>query len=104
MSDIAALIDKAFDYRGDVSLDLKDGSHLVGFLSNRYPKGTAQNREPRIEVMIEGRDDKLVIRYADIQDIRFTGEDPAAGKSWEEYQAKQAAKKAAAAKQADARK
>jgi hypothetical protein len=98
MSDISALIDKAFDYRGDVTIDLKDGNHVEGFVSNRYPNGTRSNPEPRIEVMIADRDDKLVLKYGDIQNIRFTGEDTAAGKSWEEWQAKQAAKKAAEAK------
>ncbi|MSR65632.1 MAG: hypothetical protein EXS18_07620 [Verrucomicrobiae bacterium] len=98
MSDILALIEKAFDYRGDVTIDLKDGSDVVGFVSNRYATGSKTNPEPRIELMVEGRDDKLVIEYADIQDIRFTGEDTAAGKSWADYQAKQAAKKASEAK------
>jgi hypothetical protein len=98
MSDIAALVAKAFDYRGDVTIELRDGSQVVGFVSNHYPKGTSPDREPRIEMMVPGRDDKLVIRYADITNVRFTGEDPAAGKSWEEYQARQAARKAADAK------
>jgi len=102
MSDISALIDKAFDYRGDVTLDLKDGTPVVGYLSNRYPNGTPSDRTPRVEMMLADRADKLVIKYADIANVRFTGEDTAAGKSWEEWQAKQAAKKAAEAKQAKA--
>jgi hypothetical protein len=93
MSHIVALIDKAFDYRGDVTLDLNDGTQVVGFLSNRYPSGTPSDRTPRVEMMLADRDDKLIIKYADIRDVRFTGEDTAAGKSWEEWQAKQAAKK-----------
>lgn len=98
MSDISSLIDKAFDYRGDVTLDLKDGTQVVGYMGNRYPKGTPTDRTPRVEMMIADRNDKLVIPYADIADVRFSGEDTAAGKSWEEWQAKQAAKKAAEAK------
>lgn len=98
MSDLAALIDKAFDYRGDVTLDLKDGRQLVGFVSNRYPKGTPSNRTPRVEIMVDGHGEKLTVSYADIAHIRFTGEDPAVGKSWEEWQARQAAKKVAEAK------
>ena len=98
MSDISSLIDKAFDYRGDVTLDLNDGTQVVGFMSNRYPKGTQTDRTPRVEMMVAGRDDKLAIPYANIKDVKFTGEDTAAGKSWEEWQAKEAAKKAAEAK------
>ncbi len=92
------MVEKAFDYRGDVTLDLKDGRQIVGFLSNRHPKGTRHNPEPRVELMVHGNHDTVTVRYADIHDIRFTGEDPAAGKSWEEYQARQAAKRAAQAK------
>lgn len=98
MSDISALVDKAFDYRGDVTLDLKDGRQIVGYMSNRYPTGTPSDATPRVEMMVDGQNDKLIVPYADIADIRFTGEDAAAGKSWEEWQAKQAAKKAAEAK------
>lgn len=98
MSDIATLIDKAFDYRGDITLDLKDGRQVVGFMSNRHPKGTPSNRTPRVEMMVDGQGEKVTVNYADIAHIRFTGEDPAAGKSWEEWQAKQTAKKAAEAK------
>ena len=94
MSHIAALIDQAFDYRGDVTLDLKDGTQVVGYMSNRYPTGTPSDRTPRVEMMIADRDAKFVIGYADIVDVRLTGEDTAAGKSWEEWQARQAAKKA----------
>jgi hypothetical protein len=95
MPDIAALIDQAFDYRGDVTLDLADGRQLVGYLGNRYPKGTSADRTPRVEMMLPGQDEKVVIAYAEIANVRFTGEDTAAGKSWEAWQAKQAAKKAA---------
>ena|ERR1043166_5838100 len=99
MSDLSSLIDKAFDYRGDVTLDLNDGTQVVGFMSNRYPKGTHSDGTPRVEMMVAGCDDKLVVPYSNIKDVRFTGEDTAAGKSWEEWQAKQAAKKAAQPKQ-----
>ncbi len=94
MNDLATTIEKAFDYRGDVTVDLVDGSQVVGFVFNRHPNGTRLNPEPRVEIMIQGSRDKVVLRYTDIQNVRLTGEDPAAGKSWEEYQAKRAAKKA----------
>lgn len=90
MPDIHALVDEAFDYRGDVTLDLKDGAQIVGYVSNRYPKGTSSDPTPRLEVMIEGQSDKRVIQYAEIADIHLTGEDAAAGKSWEEWVKRQA--------------
>ncbi len=93
MNNIPALVDKAFDYRGDVTIELQDGSQLVGYVSNRSANGSARVSEAHLEFMIADRVDKLVVRYANIRDIRFTGVDAAAGKSWEEWQARKAAKK-----------
>ena len=46
MDDLAAKIEKAFDYRGHVDVDLLDGSNVHGFLFNRdlkprpeFPRG-----------------------------------------------------------------
>jgi hypothetical protein len=93
MSDIAVLVDKAFDYRGDVTLELKDGRQIVGYLCNRVPKRKQPDAEPFVELMVPGETEKKVIKYTEIRDIRLTGEDTAAGKSWEEWMARQSAKK-----------
>ena len=70
-------IDKAFDYRGDVTLTLT-GEVLECFIFNRLPKATP----PRLEVFIKGQDAPRMIPYADVLAIAFTGKDPADGKSW----------------------
>ena len=88
MDPLHQVIEKAFDYRGDVTVDLKDGSQIVGFLSNRQLHGTPSQPEPFIEMMIEGRDDLQRIECRAIAAIRMTGEDCAAGKSWADYVAK----------------
>ncbi len=93
MEALYSLIEKAFDYRGDVTVSLKDGSQVVGFLSNREAKGAARCREPFIEMMLDGRNDKLLIKYAQIATITLSGEDAAAGKSWEEWVVKEEARK-----------
>jgi hypothetical protein len=73
-------IDKAFDYRGDVTLTLVNGS-IECFIFNRDAKASP----PRIEVFIKGSDAPAVIPYADITAIAFTGKDTANGKSWEAW-------------------
>ncbi len=98
MSDLNADIEKAFDYRGDVTLTLKDGRQIVGFVSNREPKGASRCREPFVEMMLGGNSEKQLIKYTEIVGIAFTGKDTAAGKSWEEWTAKEEAKKKALAK------
>jgi hypothetical protein len=70
-------IDKAFDYRGDVTLTLPNGP-LEGYIFNRDAKANP----PRVEVFPKGQEDPLVIPYSDIHAIAFTGRDTADGKSW----------------------
>jgi len=92
-TELAAVIEKAFDYRGDVTVDLKDGRQVVGFLSNRNLKGAEHCSEPFIELMIASQPELVCIACRDIVNIRLTGEDTAAGKSWEDWAAKEATKK-----------
>jgi hypothetical protein len=73
-------IDKAFDYRGDVSITLRN-EQIEGYIFNREPKATP----PRIEVFIKGSDQPRVIPYADVMAIAFTGKDTADGKSWDAW-------------------
>jgi len=96
MSDLIADIDKAFDYRGDVTLRLKDGRVIAGFMSNREAKGARRCPEPFVEMMLAGETDKTIIKYSEIQSVALTGEDTAAGKSWEDWMAKEEAIKKAA--------
>ena len=73
-------IDKAFDYRGDVTLTLVN-DQVEGFIFNRDPKAVP----PRIEVFVKGSDEPRIIPYADITAIAFTGKDTADGKSWDAW-------------------
>ncbi len=95
MNDLHAAVEKAFDYRGDVTLDLKDGRQITGFMTNREARGTGSHPQPFVEMMIEGREGLLRVGYSDIVTVRFTGEDASTGKSWEEWIAKHEALKKA---------
>jgi hypothetical protein len=74
-------IDKAFDYRGDVTLTLVNNGKIEGFIFNR----DAQAKPPRIEVFVKGSDEPQVIPYSDITGLVFSGKDTANGKSWEAW-------------------
>ncbi|MCE0483722.1 MAG: hypothetical protein LV479_05735 [Methylacidiphilales bacterium] len=76
-SDRVEAIDKAFDYRGDVTLTVR-GEQLEGYIFNRDPRANP----PRVEVFLKGSDEAKTIPYADITAIAFTGKDTADGKSW----------------------
>jgi hypothetical protein len=78
---LRAVIDRAFDYRGDVTLVRCDGSEVVGYLFNR----NAEAAQPFVQMFDGAGDGPFTIRYAEIRAIRFTGKDHAAGKSYEAW-------------------
>ena len=76
-------LEKAFDYRGDVTLRLKDNSEIEGYVFDRVAGNSLANSFVR--VMPKQANQKLKIAYADIAALSFTGKDTAAGKSWEAW-------------------
>ncbi len=99
LSDDAAtfdILEKAFDYRGDVTLTLKDGRTIAGYLFDRR-RGTSL-ADSSIRLMGPASDDKITVRYADITHIAFSDRDPAAGKSFETWVKKYIEKKLAGEK------
>ncbi|MBX3402776.1 MAG: hypothetical protein KF699_05100 [Phycisphaeraceae bacterium] len=100
-SDSAAMIDileKAFDFRGDVTLTLKNGSTVSGYLFDRRRGGTLADSyirlmpPPRAGAR-EGENEKVRVAYSDIAHIAFSDRDPAAGKSFETWVKKYVEKK-----------
>jgi hypothetical protein len=85
-------LEKAFDYRGDVTLTTKDGKKIEGYIFDRVSGPTLLNSFVR--VLPKDSDQKQKIAYADIAALAFTGRDPAAGKSWEAWVRKYWEKKA----------
>ena len=85
-------LEKAFDYRGDVTLTLKDNSKIEGYLFDRATGSSLTSSFVR--VLPKDSNQKLKIAYADIAALAFTGRDTAAGKSWEAWVGKYWEKKA----------
>ena len=83
-ADLAEAVELAFDYRGDVTVSLKSGESLSGYLFNRHVNGP----ESYLEVLPSDSSQARHIRYDQIAAIAFTGEDTATGKSWETWIAK----------------
>ena len=75
---LAEAVDRAFDYRGDVTLALADGRQLDGYLFNR----NADVAEPFVQMFERAGGGPITIPYARIRAIRFTGKDTAAGNSY----------------------
>jgi hypothetical protein len=89
-------LEKAFDYRGDVTITRKDGSKVEGYIFDRRTADTLA--QSLIRLFPRGESGKLSIPYSDIAALAFTGRDTAAGKSWEAWLKKYWEKKAAGEK------
>jgi nucleoside phosphorylase len=74
---LSGLINRAFDYRGYVTLRRRDGSTLAGYVYNRGPS--------HLDVLDHTATQRLQVPLAEIADIDFTGEDAArkSQESWE---------------------
>lgn len=94
--EIRVALEKAFDYRGDVTITRKDGSRVEGYLFDRRSGATL--RDSLVRLYPKASSEKVSVSYADIAALAFTGRDTAAGKSWEAWMKKYAAKKAAGEK------
>jgi hypothetical protein len=94
--DVRVALEKAFDYRGDVTLTLKDGSKIEGYIFDRTSGATLADSFVRL--FPKDRDEKVAISYEKIARLEFTGRDTAAGKSFETWVKKYHEKKAAGEK------
>jgi hypothetical protein len=76
-------LEKAFDYRGDVTLTLKNNSKIEGYIFDRVMGPSLSSSFVRVLPKDSGA--RVKIAYADIAALAFTGRDTAAGKSWEAW-------------------
>lgn len=89
-------IEKAFDYRGDVTITRQDGSKIEGYVFDRtFGKSL---RDSAVRLFPKDRAEKLAIPFTDIMGVEFTGRDTAEGKSWEAWMRQYHAKRAAGEK------
>jgi hypothetical protein len=86
-------VEMAFDYRGDVTLELASGETIEGYIFNR----NSSDAPPVLQLFPKDRPGTRVIPYADVAAIAFTGEDTASGKSWEIWVGKKEAERKAEA-------
>jgi hypothetical protein len=71
-------VERAFDYRGDVTIATRDGGRRVGYVFNRRRDVAA----PFLQLLPAAGGAPETIAYGDIQSIAFTGRDTAAGNSY----------------------
>ena len=96
--DLRQALEKAFDYRGDVTITRKDGSTIEGYIFDRV--SGAALASSFVRVLPKDSDQRIKIAFSEIASLAFTGRDTAAGKSWEAWVTKYWAKKGAGEGQA----
>jgi hypothetical protein len=82
-TELREALEKAFDYRGDVTLTQKNGTMIEGYIFDRVSGATLSASFVRI--LPKNGSGRLKIAYSDIAALVFSGRDPAAGKSWEAW-------------------
>ena len=92
-ADLRDALDKALDYRGDVTLTLKSGERFEAFVFNCKSGPTLA--DSWVQYYTPSAPEKRKVGYAEIASIEFTGKDRAAGKHWEDWIKKYSEKKAA---------
>src|SRR5438067_7795806 len=92
-AEVRAALNQAFDYRGDVTITLKDGKIVEGYIFDRRAGGTLA--ECRVRLYPKDSAEAVSVSYTEIAGLKFTGKDTAAGKSFETWVKKYQEKKAA---------
>ena len=94
--EVRSALEKAFDYRGDITITRKDGSKIEGYIFDRRSGSSLAGSVVRL--MPKDSHQKISIPYSDVAALAFSGRDTAAGKSWEAWTKKYFEKKAAGEK------
>jgi hypothetical protein len=95
-ADLCLALEKAFGYRGDVTLTLKNGEKLEAFIFDRRTGKTLA--ESWVHYFAPNAPEKRKVSYAEIARLEFSGKDRAAGKHWEDWVKNYNEKKAAGEK------
>lgn len=76
-------LEKAFDYRGDVTITTRAGKRIEAYIFNRHTGATlADSWVQYFEPNVNG---KQKLAYDQIARLEFSGKDRAAGKHWEDW-------------------
>ncbi len=81
--DIREALEKAFDYRGDITITRKDGTRVEGYLYDRRQGQTLA--ASLVRILPADGSPRQSVPFSDIASLSFSGRDTAAGKSWEAW-------------------
>ena len=79
--ELVTAVEQAFDYRGDVTIELKSGEHLIGYVFSCVKNDS----KAYIEIFPTDETGQIKILLDEITAIIFSGQDTAFGQSWESW-------------------
>ena len=82
-AEVRDALEKAFDYRGDVTITLKSGERFEAYIFDRQTGSSLA--DSWVRYFASNAPDKRKLRYAEIARLEFSGKDRAAGKHWEDW-------------------
>lgn len=81
--EIREALEKAFDYRGDVTITRKDGTVVEGYIFDRRSGKTLA--DSLVRVLPKESNQRQSIPYSEIAALTFSGRDTAAGISFQAW-------------------
>ena len=90
-TDVEKQIEAAYDFRGHVTITLAKGETVEGYIFNRQLSNPKLPEDNFIEVFLKGSGERRKYKVAEVASVAITGEDFAAGNSYEDYMKKKAA-------------
>jgi Zn/Cd-binding protein ZinT len=81
--EVREALEKAFDYRGDVTITTKAGEKIEAYVFNRQTGKTLA--DSFIQYFAPNVATKQKMSYGEIARLEFSGKDRAAGKHWEDW-------------------
>ena len=82
-------IEAAYNYRGHVTIHFVKGESIEGFLYNREFTNPKIQQDHFVEVFLKGSGESVRYPISALRSVELTGEDCAAGKSYEDHLKKQ---------------
>lgn len=76
-------LERAFDYRGDVTITTKAGEKIEAYIFNRSTGETLADSS--VHYFTPSAAEKRQLSYAEVARLEFSGKDRAAGKHWEDW-------------------
>jgi Zn/Cd-binding protein ZinT len=81
--EVREALEKAFDYRGDVTITTKAGEKIEAYVFNRQTGKTLA--DSFIQYFAPNVATKQKMSYGEVARLEFSGKDRAAGKHWEDW-------------------